>query len=506
MNKSILHKEEIKSNMIKATKWSTITEISTKLITPITNMILARILAPEAFGVVATVTIIFSFADILTDAGFEKFLIQHEFEDENEKYKYANVAFWTNLGISLVLWGIITLFCEPIATFVGNPGLGKVIAIACVQLILTSFSCIQTALYRRNFDFKTLFLMRIVVALSPFLITIPLAIIGLNYWALIIGSIFGQLINSIILTVKSKWKPKIFYDANILKKMFSFSSWSLIESISIWLTTWADSMIIANTFNSYYLGLYKTSITMINSLFSVITASTTTVLFSALSRLQSENSEFKNIFLKTQRYVSILVFPLGIGIFLFRNLATQLFLGDKWTGANQIIGIWALASTFSIVFCYYCSEVYRAKGRPRLSFFVQIIYFLFLLPTCIISSKYGFLPFVYARAACVLFFIVIHVLAIKYLIGLNFVLLIKNVYQPLLSSSAMGIFGYFLLRINGNIVWSFISILICILFYFGVLFLFPQMRMDFIKMVRRVQFKKSQKTLLNKNITINSEY
>lgn len=152
-----MNETNIKERVISATKWSSFTEILAKLVSPVTNMILARILAPEAFGVVATVTMIVSFADMFADSGFQKYLVQHEFKDEGEKYKNANVAFWTNFGISVLLWIIIIIFREELATLVGNPGLGKVIAISCFQLPLTSFSSIQMALFRRDFDFKTLF-------------------------------------------------------------------------------------------------------------------------------------------------------------------------------------------------------------------------------------------------------------------------------------------------------------------------------------------------------------
>ena len=73
------------SKVGNATKWSAITEILSKIVTPISNMLLARILAPEAFGIVATITMITSFADVFTDAGFQKYIIQHQFKDEKEK-------------------------------------------------------------------------------------------------------------------------------------------------------------------------------------------------------------------------------------------------------------------------------------------------------------------------------------------------------------------------------------------------------------------------------------
>ena len=228
-----MNEDNLNKKIIKATKWSSITEIAAKLVTPVTNMILARILLPEAFGVAATVTMITSFAEMFTDSGFQKYLVQHEFKNVDEKYKNANVAFWTNFCISIILWGFIVIFSEQLAVLVGNPGLGKVISIACIQLPITAFSSIQMALYRRNFDFKTLFIVRIVSIFIPFVVTIPLALIGLSYWSLIIGSLTSQLSNAFILTIKSDWKPKFYYSIEILKEMFSFSirTERIVESV-----------------------------------------------------------------------------------------------------------------------------------------------------------------------------------------------------------------------------------------------------------------------------------
>ena len=102
-----MSQDSLNSKIVNASKWSTITEVMAKLIAPISSMVLARVLTPEAFGVVATITMIISFAEIFTDAGFQRYLIQYEFESDEEKSNTANVAFWTNLGMSLFLWLII---------------------------------------------------------------------------------------------------------------------------------------------------------------------------------------------------------------------------------------------------------------------------------------------------------------------------------------------------------------------------------------------------------------
>lgn len=477
----------LNNKVVKAAKWSTATEIAAKIVNPITNMILARILAPEAFGVVATVTMIVSFADMFTDAGFQKYLVQHEFKDEDEKYKNTNVAFWTNLIISVFLWAIIVVFCESIAKLVGNQGLGSVISIACIQLPLTSFSSIQMALYRREFDFKTLFIVRIFAIFIPFIITIPLAFMGLSYWALVIGMICIQLSNAIILTIKSKWKPKLFYKIEILREMLSFSIWSLIEAISIWLTMWVDAFIIGNAINEYYLGLYKTSTSMVNSLMAIITASTVPVIFSALSRLQNDSKQFNNMYYGMQRLVSIFVFPIGMGVYIYSDLATQILLGNKWSEASGVIGIWALTSAITIVCGHHCSEVYRAKGRPKLSFLAQILHLVVLVPVCIISSRYGFWTLVHARSWIRIEGVLVHFIIMKFAIGIPVFKTLKNVFPAALSTIIMGFTAYILLSISESTVWKFLSIIICAIVYFALLYLFPSMRKDMTSIVKKLK-------------------
>lgn len=491
-----MNDNQLNSKIANAAKWSTVTQVISKIITPLTNMILARILVPEAFGIVATITMVVSFVEMFTDGGFQKYLIQHEFKNTIEKHRYANVAFWTNLTLSFLLWGGISFFNEQIANMVGNPGLGIVIIVACMQLPLTAFSSIQMALYRRDFDFRTLFIVRIIGIIIPLFVTIPLALLGFNYWSLIIGMISMQLFNAFYLTLKSNWKPKFIFDFKTLKKMFSFSMWSLIESISIWLTAWVDAFIISYFLNQYYLGIYKTSTVMVNSLLAVITAAIIPVLFSALSRLQNDNKKFIRVYFKFQRLVSILVFPLGLGVFLYSDLATRLMLGNQWKEASGVIGIWALTSAIMIVFGHFSSEVYRAKGKPKLSFLAQVLHLIFLVPTCIIAAKYGFWVLVYSRALIRLQFVMVHLIIMKKVMKINVSQTFKNVLPSIVATLIMGVFAYFLQQVSENVVWSIFTIILSIIFYFFLLLLSPKLRNEILMLLDKILPKKYKRILL----------
>ena len=429
--------ESLNNKVRTATKWSTIGEIAAKLVTPISSIVLARLLTPEAFGVVTTLTMIITFAEIFTDAGFQKYLIQHEFIDAQDRDESTNVAFWSNLGMSILIWGIIAIFANPLAAIVGNPGLGHVLIIACVSIPLAAFSSIQMALYKRDLDFKTLAKVRIVSTLIPLLVTVPLAFLLRSYWALVIGTITVNLVNAVLLTVLSNWKPRRYYSIIKLKEMLSFTIWSMIEAVSIWLTGYVDVFIVGTMLSQYYLGLYKTSSTLVGQIMGLITAITTPILFSALSRLQNDESEFHRLFFRFQKIVGLMVVPLGMGIFLFSELATKFLLGSQWSEAAGFVGLWGLTSAITIVLAHYSGEVYRAKGKPKLSVLAQFLHIIVLLPTILVSIKYGFETLYVARSLVRLELIAVNLLIMGLLVKIPVDKMLTNILPTCIAATSM---------------------------------------------------------------------
>jgi O-antigen/teichoic acid export membrane protein len=469
-----LEQNDLHKQIKSASKWSFKTEILAKLIAPITNMILARLLVPEAFGIATTVLMIVSFAEMFSDAGFQKFLIQREFKDKQELYQNASVAFWTSIFITTLAALIICIYSEQISSLLGNPGLGNVVRFGSIQLPLYTFASIQIALYKRSFDFKTLFKARFFYAVIPLFITVPLAYLGLSYWALITGSICGVLSNAVYLTIKSEWKPSLFFKIAVLKSMFSFSMWSLVESISIWFTAWIDVFIIGTYLSAYYLGIYKISVSTVGAIIAIITSATTPVMFSSLSRMQNNQEQFNNFYYFMQKAVAYLVFPAGVGIYIYSDTITNILLGDKWSEASTIIGLWGIMSVVLVVFSHYSSEVYRAKGVPKLSVFSQMLHLVFLVPTCIISAKYGFWPLVYARTFIRIQPIIVNFILLQWLFQISFLKTFKNVYKPILCAIAMGAIGFWLKSANSGMLWDIFSICLCALLYFLLVFIFAR--------------------------------
>ena len=460
----------INRKVAKATKWSGITTIISRLIAPLTSMVLARLLTPEAFGVVTTLTMIISFAELFTDAGFQKYLVQHEFKDEKDKDDSTNVAFWSNFVMSLIIWGVIIIFSDPLAAMVGNPGLGNV---ACVSIPVAAFSSIQMALYRRDLNFKTLFKVKFISLMVPLMITIPLAVWLRSYWALVFGTIAQHVVNAFILTLYSPWKPRFFYSFDILKEMLSFTIWSLAEALSIWLTMYVDVFIVGTMLNQHYLGLYKTSTTVVQQIMTLVTTATTPVLFSALSRLQDNDKEFQQFFFKFQKLVGLLVMPLGFGIFCYRDLLTSIILGNQWGEAVGFIGLWGLVSAITIVLSYYSSELYRAKGRPKLSVLAQWLHIIVLWPVILYFVRFGFETLYIARSLVRVELILANLLIMYFAIHFPIWAMIKNVLPSFIVSILMLTIALGLRMLSDNIWWTILTFFISAFCYLCLILLFP---------------------------------
>src|SRR5699024_10187376 len=195
---------------------------------------------------------------------------------------------------------------------------------------------------------------------------------------------------ALILNVGSDWKPSFTFKIKYLHSMFSYSSWTLLDSMSSWLTTWIDVFIISTSFSAYYLGIYKNSLNMVNSLMAIITASILPVLFATLSRLKNEERKFQDFYYSTQKNIAYIIFPIGLGVFMYRELATRIMFGEGWEEASNIVGAWAIIMTIGVIYSNFNGEAYRAKGKPNISFLYQVIHLLFLIPVLFYSKRFGF--------------------------------------------------------------------------------------------------------------------
>ena len=226
-----LTKEEIQIKTKKSLGWSTLTEIFAKLILPITNMVLARLLADEVFGLVATLNTVILLAEVFSDAGFSKFLIQYEFPSGDEFNISKTNAFWSNFTISFLSLLIIFIFRNQLAALVGSEGYGFALFIAAIQIPIHSMSSINIAILRRRFEFNKLFIVRIAGIVSSLTFSVLFALLGFGFWTLIFATLISAAVQLILGVIFSKWLPKFKFSFTNFKQMLSFSIFSFTEAL-----------------------------------------------------------------------------------------------------------------------------------------------------------------------------------------------------------------------------------------------------------------------------------
>lgn len=460
--------------ILNATKWSSLAEIAARIAAPIVNMVLARVLTPDAFGIVASITIITSFADIFTDAGFQKYIVQHEYQDSESLEAGSNVAFTSNLILSTFIYIIIFIFKKPLATAVGCGDEYWAVAVSSLTVLCTCIPSVAVARFRRDLDFKPLFFIRITGALIPIVVTVPLALIFRNFWALIIGTLLQKFFIAIATIILSKWKPRLELRISLFKEMIGFSIWNLMETLSIWFAGQANIFIVSNTLNPYYLGLYKTAMSAVNSCLGLITAAFTPVFFSTLSRFQNDKTKYNSAFDEFQFALSLIVIPLGFGLFMYKDIAIGVLLGNQWTEATMFLGLWSLVSTITIVYSNTACEVYRSYGKPNISFFLQMGYLVFYIPAILYSAKAGFSPLTYTSSLIRLLPVLADIVVLHVMFGVKIKHIFNNTAYNILCAVIMSILAYYLRKISSSIPWIVVSIIVCAIFYFGINLLNPR--------------------------------
>ena len=323
----------------------------------------------------------------------------------------------------------------------------------------------------------------------PVFVTIPLAVLGFSYWSIVIGTLVTNFANAIILTLKSTWKPYLFYSLDLLKRMFSFSMWTLLESILFWMTSYIGTFIIGRFLTGYYLGLYKNSISMVTSLMNIVAASTTSVLLSALSVVKEDKKKFDDIFYSFQEKVGLLLIPLGVGVFLYRDLATNILFGSQWSEASLFVGLYSLAQAFTILTGQYISLTFTANERPKLSVISQILQLIELITLLMITVQRGFTYLIIARSIARVLFGVINMVLGKVYIHMLPIRMLKNMIPATLGSMSMVIITILFGRLYNSIIWNICMIIICIFSYATIILIIPKSRNKAMPVIRDVILK-----------------
>lgn len=487
-----MHNEEVSLSLheksMRSLKWSTASNLLSKLIMPLTNMILARLLAKEIFGIVASINIIISLAEIFADSGFSKYLVQADFESKNHFDLHKSVSFWTNTIISLVMLILVAGFSDSLASLIGSPGYGFALTIAAIQIPIHGFASISTALLRRNFEFKKLFFVRISGVVVSLAVTVVFALLKFEHWALIIGSLLSLLFQTIVLFVMSKFKLKFMFKFSALKQIISFSISSFLDALLAWVASSVILIFVNTKLGNEMSGIFKMGATTVSGIFNMFSAIFLPVLFSNLSRQKENKVGFDETYFDYQRGASYIIVPAVIGVVLFTPLIVTIFLGSGWKDVESIIAYQATSLGFSILLRSFPGTYFLAKGKPQILVITQLIWLAIYIPVSYFTVDMGIITFVKINVLLniVLSFITYIWIWFLYKISLKETFFV--IVKPLIASIPMIILGVLSQKISVNLYFQIGTIIVCVLVYFITFYL-----------LFRIDFKRSLSLFIKRN-------
>ena len=407
-------------------------EIVPRVLSPLTFVILARILAPQDFGVLAIAQVAISFCYLFWDAGLEKALIQTK-ESLDEA---ANIVFWINLGLGFLIYGVLFLTAPLLANFFNSPASCDVLKVLGLQIFIGSLSTVQVGLFLRKLDFKKLFWARLANSAIPAFVSIPLAYLGYGVWALVASSLAGALINMIILWLQSPWRPKFSFDMAVAREMGNFGIWVIFDSFIGWFISQGDAVVIGRYLGVKDLGIYRTGRNMIDIVFALTLNPIQPILYPAFSALHRDKAGLQSFLHKTNRILMALSLPIGTGIMCIASPLVAVVLGAKWQGVEVVLSIMGLQMSLGWLIGAN-PEIYRAMGRPDVQSKIGIITIPLYLIVYFLAAPLGLRAFVLARLGLTLFVLPVHVFMAVKLLDLPYLYLWNSGKPMILSTICM---------------------------------------------------------------------
>jgi O-antigen/teichoic acid export membrane protein len=269
-------------------------------------------------------------------------------------------------------------------------------------------------------------------------VSVVMAISGMGVWSLVFGTLASSFVQMILYWKLSEWTPELAFNFLILRQMITFSRWVFLEAILVWLINWFDSVAIGHYLGVKDLGIYRVGSTLIAFAANIIFNPIVPVAFTLFSRLQSDPSELKKVYIKLNKIIASAAIPFGIGIFLLAKPIALVVLGEKWTGAEIVIAFMAIKVGIGWLVGLN-STIYTAIGRPVLNVKLLIIVAVVSVPAYLFGAKYGLLVFCVVRLVTSVMDDCINYFIAKKTFDLSFKQFIRFISHPFICAVFMAI-------------------------------------------------------------------
>ena len=373
-----------KSKLISGVVWNTLEKVLVKGASFVIGVILARLLAPDDYGLLGMLAVFISISQVFIESGFAKALIQKK--DCND-VDYST-AFYANIIISILVYWVMFGIAPLVAKFYEEPLLKDLLRVLSINFVIGSINIVQRANLMAKVDFKSLAKINFWGTLFGGLVGILMAYGDLGVWALVGQTIGSTLIMLFLFPIYSKWHPIWVFSKDSFKALFGFGSKLLATGVVSVIFNNISTVAIGKYYNSAQLGFY-TRATQFSTFFSnVLYEVIGTVTFPVLSQLQDEEARMVALYKKSLFYTFLVTAPIMVMVTLLAKPLILVLLTDKWLPSVVLLQYLCLARLFTPLSAINMN-ILNAIGRSDLFMKVDFIKIPLLLIILVITIPMG---------------------------------------------------------------------------------------------------------------------
>lgn len=363
-----MENSSLKGKTVSGLFWKFAESVGNQLISLLISVVLARILMPDDYGIIAIVMVFISFFQVLVTNGLGSPLIQKKDADDLD----FSTVFYTSIFFGLFVYFLIFICAPFIASFYDTELLTPVLRVMGLSVIITSFNAIQHAYVSRNMLFKKFFFSTLTGRIVSGGVGITLAYCGCGVWALVIQSLMSNVTDMIVLFLTVKWRPQFMFSFERLKSLWGFG-WKIILAATI-NEVYQDlrTLLIGKVYSKSDLSYFNQGKNIPELLVNNINKSITTVIFPAIANVQDEQNTVKNFVRRGSKVSSYILFPLLIGLALVAEPLVKLLLTDKWLPCVPYMQIMCLTQCLTPI-SSISQQAIKAVGRSDITLIQEVI-------------------------------------------------------------------------------------------------------------------------------------
>lgn len=450
----------LKSLGVKGFFWNSIGTVGSGLVNLLVTMILARMLTPQDFGVLAILIVFSLISDVIVDSGFSQSIIK----ERTTSQETLTSIFYVNILIALGLYIVLFALAPAIASFYKTPELVSLSRVTFLTIIFNSIGLIPNALFNQDINFKAPAYSALISMIVAGALAVALAYMGLGIWSLVCNLVVFSFLKSTLLCLQNPWKPRGWIKLNSIKRHFQFGKHLLVQGLVDRIVTNLESLLIGKYYTKESLGYYSQS----GKLNTYVSATSSSVLqrvtYPLLSKLSDSSEELKAGFRKVFTWACFFLFPIYTMLFFSAREVMVVLFGSQWAGAAPYLALWSISGLALSVYSLFINSFLildQTKLYMRLSLLKQGLKIVVVVTTIQIS--------VFAVMWGVMITTLItgglYIAFSCRLLCYNFKEMFQDAFQPLVASSLCG----FVIALLGRIPTLTNSIEICKLLTYVVI-------------------------------------